>query len=94
MRSASPKSCRRHPYHVVTWRHGTCADKVGFRISPFGRYMDSEDADPVATYTHLAARLNDIGILYAYARCRFAVSVAVGNDTCRVLAVGDAFVGL
>ena len=41
------------------------ADKLGFRISPFGRYMDSEDADPVATYSHLAQRLSDIGILCA-----------------------------
>jgi hypothetical protein len=31
--------------------------------------MDSEDADPVATYTHLAERLNHIGTLCACA-CR------------------------
>ncbi len=31
--------------------------------SPFGRYMESEDADPVGTYTHLIERLNDIGIM-------------------------------
>ena len=51
------------PAHTPLSQHAADADKLGFRMSPFGRYMDSEDADPVGTYTHLIERLNDIGIL-------------------------------
>ncbi len=35
--------------------------------------MDSEDADPVGTYTHLIERLNDIGILCVSPRLQYVL---------------------
>jgi N-ethylmaleimide reductase len=39
-------------------------DRVGLRVSPLNSYNSMIDSDPIATYTWLAARLNDYNLAY------------------------------
>ncbi|HEY9049850.1 MAG TPA: alkene reductase [Ohtaekwangia sp.] len=42
-------------------------DKVGIRLSPYGIYNDMPHYDEIdATYTYLAEKLNDIGVVYIH----------------------------
>lgn len=41
-------------------------ERTGFRISPTGGYNDMGDADPLATFTHGAAALRELGIAYLH----------------------------
>lgn len=43
------------------------ADRVGFRISPFANYMESEDSNPKALGLYMAESLSKHGILYCHA---------------------------
>ncbi len=41
-------------------------DRVGYRISPNGAYNSMSDSDPRATFSYLAQRLSDLGIVYLH----------------------------
>ncbi len=42
------------------------ADRVGYRISPFQKFNTMSDSDPEATFTRLAAALDDLDIGYLH----------------------------
>jgi N-ethylmaleimide reductase len=42
------------------------ADRVGVRLSPSGTYGSMSDSDPQATFGHVAARLDAMGIAYLH----------------------------
>ena len=42
------------------------ADRVGFRLSPFGVANDSGEADPLPLYTHLITELGKLGLAYLH----------------------------
>lgn len=39
-------------------------ERTGIRVSPTGTFNDMHDDDPLATYTALARRLNEVGLAY------------------------------
>jgi N-ethylmaleimide reductase len=41
-------------------------DRVGYRISPNGAYNSMSDSNPRETFSHLARRLSDLGIVYLH----------------------------
>jgi 2,4-dienoyl-CoA reductase-like NADH-dependent reductase (Old Yellow Enzyme family) len=41
--------------------------RVGMRVTPFATYNNTRDGDPVATYTHLAQRLDSVQPAYLHA---------------------------
>jgi N-ethylmaleimide reductase len=47
---------------TLTWG----PDRVGVRISPFGRLNDIRDDDPQATFGYLAERLSEYGLAYLH----------------------------
>ena len=54
------------------------ADRVGYRLSPFGGFLDAHDSDPYASVTYMIEELNKLGV--AYVHC---VEPRVkGNDDC------------
>ncbi len=40
------------------------ADRVGIKVSPFGRYQDQFDEDPIATYSYLLQQLSNRKTLF------------------------------
>jgi len=42
------------------------AGRVGYRISPNGRFNSMSDSDPVATFSYLTEQLNKLGIVYLH----------------------------
>lgn len=42
------------------------ADRVGVRLSPFNRYGDVGDDDPMALYSHVLARLTELDVAYTH----------------------------
>lgn len=42
------------------------ADRVGVRISPSGTFNDMSDSKPRATFSYLAEKLDDLGIVYLH----------------------------
>jgi N-ethylmaleimide reductase len=42
------------------------ADRVGIRLSPFGRANDSGEADPMPLYAHLIGALDPMGLAYLH----------------------------
>lgn len=42
------------------------ADRVGVRLAPVSRHNSMHDSDPVATFTQVAKRLNELGIAYLH----------------------------
>lgn len=42
------------------------ADKVGVRLSPYGKFNDMGDSDPVATFSYVLKELSQRGIAYAH----------------------------
>lgn len=42
------------------------ADRVGIRLSPFGRANDSGEAEPLPLYTHLIGALDPMGLAYLH----------------------------
>lgn len=42
------------------------ADRVGVRVSPVGSYNDMSDSDPVALFSHVAAKLHERNIAYLH----------------------------
>lgn len=41
-------------------------ERVGYRVSPTGPFNSMSDSDPRATFSHLAERLSELGILYLH----------------------------
>ncbi len=41
-------------------------DRVGYRVSPNGAYNSMSDSNPRATFSYLAQRLSDLGIVYLH----------------------------
>ena len=41
-------------------------DRIGVRLSPLGKMNDIHDADPEATFGHIAERLSDYGFAYLH----------------------------
>jgi N-ethylmaleimide reductase len=41
-------------------------DRVGVRLSPFGKFLDMGDSDPVALFTYVLQQLSNRGIAYAH----------------------------
>jgi N-ethylmaleimide reductase len=41
-------------------------DRVGVRLSPFGKFLDMGDSDPVALFTYVLQQLSSRGIAYAH----------------------------
>jgi N-ethylmaleimide reductase len=41
-------------------------DRVGYRVSPNGAYNSMSDSNPRETFSHLARRLSDLGIVYLH----------------------------
>ena len=44
------------------------ADRVGYRLSPFGGFLDASDSDPIATHTMMISKLLEAGPP-AYVHC-------------------------
>ncbi|KAK9802876.1 hypothetical protein WJX72_010586 [[Myrmecia] bisecta] len=42
------------------------ADRTGVRFTPFGGFLDANDADPIRLYTYLLEQLNDLGLAYVH----------------------------
>ncbi len=42
------------------------ADRVGVRLSPYSGFNDIRDSDPVGTFTYVAGKLRDLGIVYLH----------------------------
>ncbi len=42
------------------------SDRVGLRVSPLNSFNSMGDSDPVALYTHLAQKLNDLNLAYLH----------------------------
>jgi len=63
-------------------------DRVGYRISPTGAFNDMTDSDPVATFTALAGRLSDLGLVYIHVVESFA---GQPRDEATPQAVREAF---
>jgi len=42
------------------------ADRVGVRLSPYSDFNDMHDRDPVTTFTYVAEKLRDLGIVYLH----------------------------
>lgn len=42
------------------------ADRVGIRLSPFGRANSSGEAEPLPLYSHVIAELNTVGLAYLH----------------------------
>ena len=42
------------------------ADRVGVRLSPYGKFLDVGDSDPVALFNHVLQQLSNRGIAYAH----------------------------
>ena len=42
------------------------ADKVGVRLSPYGKFNDMKDSDPIATFGYVLDQLSRRGIAYAH----------------------------
>lgn len=43
------------------------ADRVGYRLSPFGEgFLDASDSDPVATVSYMVEELNKLGVCYIH----------------------------
>jgi len=49
-------------------------DRVGVRLSPFGKFLDMGDSNPVALFTYVLGKLSDRGIAYVH-----VVEPRVGN---------------
>jgi len=49
-------------------------DRVGVRLSPFGKFLDMGDSDPVALFTYVLEKLSERGIAYVH-----VVEPRVGN---------------
>ena len=60
--------------------------RVGVRFSPFGRFMDMGDSNPLALYAHIAERLNDLDLAYAHV----VDPAIIGNETAGPIALGAA----
>ena len=41
-------------------------DSVGVRLSPYSNFNDMHDSDPVTTFTYVAQKLRDLGIVYLH----------------------------
>ena len=43
------------------------ADRVGYRLSPFGEgFLDASDSNPVATVSYMVEQLNNLGVCYIH----------------------------
>jgi 2,4-dienoyl-CoA reductase-like NADH-dependent reductase (Old Yellow Enzyme family) len=42
------------------------AERVGIRLSPYGTFNDSTDADPKPLYSYLCAQIRERGIAYVH----------------------------
>ena len=42
------------------------ADRVGVRLSPYSGFNDIHDSDPVGTFTYVAQKLRELGIVYLH----------------------------
>lgn len=67
------------------------ADRVGYRVSPTGAFNDMSDSDPVATFSALASRLSDLGLVYVHVVESFA---GQARDEATAQAVREAFDGV
>ena len=67
------------------------ADRVGYRISPTGAFNDMSDADPVATFAGLAAKLGELGLVYIHVAESFGGGP---RDDASTKAVREAFSGV
>ncbi len=50
-------------------------DRVGVRLSPFGKFLDMGDSDPVALFTYVLQQLSNRGVAYAH-----VIETRVGED--------------
>lgn len=56
------------------------ADRVGVRLSPFGKFLDMGDSDPVALFSYVLQQLSTHGIAYAHVIEPRASEKATGNE--------------
>jgi N-ethylmaleimide reductase len=56
------------------------ADRVGVRLSPFGKFLDMGDSDPVALFNYVLQQLSKRGIAYAHIIETRSGEQATGNE--------------